>query len=133
MAIRFRNYTAAVLRVIQVYPKLVTVAVEPMNGLVIVQLSPSGTYNACPNCLILANASAGDITINLPPQSSTSGGDALIIKRVDSSGHNVNVAGTRGDQVNGNPSITLSQQGQGRWFIPGAPQGAAAGTGWMSY
>jgi hypothetical protein len=92
------------------------------------------TFPAVPGVLHLASASGGNITMQLPPAVSVNPGGALIVKRVDSSGNTVTVAPVSGERVNGlTAGVVLSQQGQGRWFMPNAPAGPAAGTGWMSF
>lgn len=92
------------------------------------------TFPAVPGILHLASAAGGNITVQLPSTKAVPPGSALIVKRVDSAGNTVTVAPVTGEKVNGiSAGVVLSQQGQGRWFLPGAPTGAAAGTGWMSF
>jgi hypothetical protein len=112
-------------------------AVDITPGLIqqFVQWSAAAnTFPAVPGVLHLASAAGGNITMQLPAAASVQPGSALVVKRVDSSGNTVTVAPVTGEKVNGlTAGVVLSQQGQGRWFMPGAPAGAAAGTGWMSF
>lgn len=89
-------------------------------------------FTAQVNFLYLVSAGGGNVQVQLPAEAAA-GGQPVIVKRVDSSGHSVLVVPAPGELINGLTVLSLSQQGQGRWFWPGAPAGPAAGTGWMSY
>lgn len=90
-------------------------------------------FSAQPGFLYLVSAAIDNMTVQLPA-SASAGGQPFIIKRVNSAGHNITVQPVPGEHVNGLAAgVVLTQQGQGRWFWPGAPAGAAAGTGWTSY
>lgn len=106
--------------------------VASVNNFTLVYLVDQN-FTAQVNLLYLVSAAGGNVNVQLPAEASVSG-QPLIIKRVDSSGHSVNVVPASGESINGlSAGISLTQQGQGRWFWPGAPAGPAAGTGWTSY
>jgi hypothetical protein len=96
----------------------------------IVPIAASGPVS--PGYVYEATAASANVTLTLPAQASANG-VPLVVKRIDSTGFTVSVVAAAGEKVNGTTSSDLTQQGQGQWFWPGAPQGPAAGTGWVSY
>jgi hypothetical protein len=102
-----------------------------LNGLTVQYVQASTTV--IPGVFYLADVSAGDLVLSLPPTRSVPRGSVLGIKRVGAD-NTVTVAPAPGERLNGRPDgITTDQAGWGRMYYPHAPDGPAAGRGWMSY
>jgi hypothetical protein len=76
------------------------------------------------DCVILANASAGEITITLPPANKS--GMIVHVKKVDSSANVVNISSAGTDTIEGATTVslllqyssrTLISNGEGMWLV----------------
>lgn len=93
-----------------------------------------GYWLAKPGCFYLADCSAGNINFKLPSVLGlVPGGDIFAAKIVGGAGTFSAIFHPYDSElIDGIATVSLVQAGQGRIFTPGAPAGAAAGTGWMS-
>src|SRR6185312_12971588 len=115
-----------------------TQSLSTVSGLITANGGISGTLSQTPitanytalttDQVILADATAGNITVTLPA-ASTEGNRELFVKKVDSSANTVRVAAAGTDTIDGAASVTLSSQyawidiisdGTGRWNISSA-------------
>jgi hypothetical protein len=92
-----------------------------------------GYYVAKPGCFYLCDCSAGDLHFKMPSADMVPPGSMFAGKIIGGAGtHQPIFQAFGGEFVNGLPSVSLPQSGQGRVFRAGAPAGPAAGKGWMS-
>lgn len=86
----------------------------------------SASTTAVPDEVLLVDASAGNVTITLPPSNSASSGHPVDVKKTNASGGNVLVVPTAPGQIGGGnitltsnnfPSVSLVADGISSWWI----------------
>lgn len=81
-------------------------------------------YNVVGTFIVLADASAGGITINLPP-AEVAAGYVYAVKKSDSSGNAVTIDGDGSETIDGATTSVISTAWGSRWFV-------CDGTAWFS-
>ena len=74
----------------------------------------TGNYTAADGDLVLADASSGAFTVTLPAPSE---GDAVAVKKIDSSANDVTIATPGAETIDGHSTITISAQFASRDFV----------------
>jgi hypothetical protein len=87
----------------------------------------AGTHAVSPGDLILANATAGIVTLNLPAASTTVSGTMLVVKKIDNAANKVSVVPNGTDTVEGVQtafewdtalsSYTFVSDGTSAWWV----------------
>lgn len=73
----------------------------------ILPLNVTGDTTLSGNCVVLCDASGGDITLTLPP-ASTSNGIVYFVKKTESGAHTVTIDGDGSEEIDGATTHTLS-------------------------
>jgi hypothetical protein len=102
-----------------------------LRALRVMYITGRSSFTVLPGVFYRVDASRGPVNANLCPTGSTQAGDWAIVKKVDPSGHAVNVQPASGEQVNAAGSQAITGHNQGHAYMPGVP--SAYGKGWLSW
>lgn len=83
-------------------------------GRKLVATSKTTTYTAAAGDLVLANATSAGFTVSLP--ASPAAGDAVAVKKTDTSANVVTVVGSGGTTIDGDPNATIVSHNAGGIF-----------------